>query len=490
MKTLNPPLPLADITSRCRQVQQSWARLTVGERLRPLRTFRRLIYEHQDSLADAVLRDLGKPIEETLGAEVLSLTAACRFLEQEAVKLLRPRRVPGRLRPMWLMGQADTVHRRPRGLIGLIGTWNYPLYLNGVTLAQALTAGNGVVWKPSEVAPASADALFDLICKSGYPNDLVQKLPALREMGKELAEADVDFVSFTGSSGTGRMLATTLARRLIPSTLELSGCDAVFILEDADLTMAARAVWFGATVNRGQTCLAARRVFVQRRVYQPFLDALRPLAESGQPQRLALAAQAEQARRLVREACSEGARLLVEPRGDEHAEICLPRIVVDARPEMSLCREAAFAPVMAVLPFDTVDEALERDAQCSYALGASIFTRTPDRAASWVDRLRTGTVTFNDLIASTAHPATPFGGTRESGWGVTQGAEGLLELTVPQVVSVRSGTYRPHYDLTGGPDASQGEMVRGLLAYENAPSWRQRLAGLWRVVKAMRSKKT
>jgi aldehyde dehydrogenase (NAD+) len=152
---------------------------------------------------------------------------------------------------------------------------------------------------------------------------------------------------------------------------------------------------------------------------------------------------------------------------------------------MALCREASFAPVMAVLPFDTLEEALRMEAECPYALGASVFTRRPERAEAWLGRLRTGSVAVNDVVAPTAHPATPFGGRGESGWGVTQGAEGLLEMTVPQVVSVRSGTFRPHYDLTTGDSASQGEMVRGLLAYEHAPSWGQRVAGLWRVLRGM-----
>ena len=158
-------------------------------------------------------QDLGKSAGDTLMADVLPLADACRFLQQEAARLLRPRRVSSRLRPLWLWGEKDVVYRRPRGLIGLIGTWNYPLFLNGVTLVQALTAGNGVVWKPSEVAPASAGALHELLLRAGYPPDLVPCLPATREAGQALAEADMDYICFTGSSATGRILAATLARR-------------------------------------------------------------------------------------------------------------------------------------------------------------------------------------------------------------------------------------------------------------------------------------
>src|SRR5207253_4065425 len=132
------------------------------------------------------------PADETLAADVLPLADACKFLQQEASRLLRPRRVPSRLRPVWLLGQKDTVHRRPRGLVGIIGTWNYPLLLNGVQIVQALTAGNGVLWKPSEVAPASAERLHQVLLQAGFPETLVQRLPATRDAGPELANAEID----------------------------------------------------------------------------------------------------------------------------------------------------------------------------------------------------------------------------------------------------------------------------------------------------------
>src|SRR5262249_5533102 len=146
---------------------------------------------------------------------------ACRFLLRQAEKLLRPRRVPSGQRPIWLWGQSDTVHRAPRGVVGIIGTWNYPLFLNGIQILQALTAGNAVVWKPSEVTPRFADLLHRLLLRAGYPEDLVGMLPATREMGPVLAEAAVDHVVFTGSAPVGRKLAARLGERLVSSTLEL-----------------------------------------------------------------------------------------------------------------------------------------------------------------------------------------------------------------------------------------------------------------------------
>src|SRR5262249_29055714 len=299
---------LAQMTQKCRKVQRDWAQLPVRQRLRPVRVLRHLLAENCRDLCEAVARDLGKPFEEAVAGELLPFAEACRFLGRQAARLLRPRIVSRRHLPLWLWPQRDTVYRRPRGLVGIIGTWNYPLLLNGVQIIQALTAGNGVLWKPSELAPSAARVLFDLLGRSGYPSDLVHLLPATREAGQELADADVDHIVFTGSSTTGRRLAEHLGRRLVTSTLELSGCDALFVLDDADVDLAARAAWFGATLNRGQTCIASRRILVHQNLYQGFTDALKPLMRDALPMRLALESQVKQADSLVRDALASGAR--------------------------------------------------------------------------------------------------------------------------------------------------------------------------------------
>lgn len=475
---------LDDLLRGARRASTVWSSLPIRHRLQPVRALRHLLVSECEALCAAAARDLGKPAEETLACEVLPLAEACRFLERQAASLLRPRRVPGRLRPLWLWGQHDTVHRRPRGVVGIIGTWNYPLFLNGTQIAQALTAGNAVVWKPSEVAPASAAALHALLRRAGFAAELCPMLEATREAGQALTDAALDHLVFTGSASTGRVIARKLGERLISSTLELSGCDAQFVLADADVPLAARAAWFGVTLNRGQTCLAVRRVFVQRSVYAAFCIALREWASKANPVPLALPAQTQLAERLVREALAQGARLLID--APAPGEACVPRVVLDARPEMALCREASFAPIAAVLPFDTLEDALHMEARCSYALGASIFGKER-RALHLAAALRAGMVSVNDVIVSTAHSATPFGGRGDSGWGVTQGAEGLLEMTLPQVVSVRRGRFRPHYELALGQGAErQAEMLRGLLQSAHAPTLGQRLRGWWRLLRGLR----
>src|SRR5262249_5805515 len=173
--------PFSDITDRCRAQPLEWEKRPLRDRLRPVRAFRNLIAQEALALCDAVRRDIGKPADEALAGELLPLSEACRFLERKASRILRPRRVSIRQRALWLFGQTARVYRRPGGIVGIIGTWNYPIFLNGVQIIQAVTAGNSVVWKPSELGASSAEVLSNLFVQAGYPPNLIEVLPATRE---------------------------------------------------------------------------------------------------------------------------------------------------------------------------------------------------------------------------------------------------------------------------------------------------------------------
>lgn len=485
--TSNNSVDVNALISTSRQTQLRWAGTPLRQRLKYVRAFRHLLVAECDRICRTIAEDVGKDLREVVASEVLPTADACRFVERRASAILRPRSVSWLNLPYWLYGQNDVMHRRPRGVVGVIGTWNYPLYLNAVQIVHALTCGNAVVWKPSEVTPRFAELLCELIHRSGYDQTLFVTLPATREMGPALAEADIDHFVFTGSANVGRKLAARLGERLISSTLELSGCDAQIVLDDADLTLAAKAAWFAVNVNRGQTCIAVRRAFVPRALYPAFCDLLRPFADRATPCPLAMSSQVWQAQRLVDEAIAAGGKLLVDGPVRLDGDLCRPAVIIDAKAEMSICQEASFAPVMAVIPYDKIEDALAEEAKCPYALAASVFTRSTDRARAIAARMRAGSVSVNDVIAPTAHPATSFGGRGASGWGVTQGAEGLLEMTIPQAVSLKSGTFRPHYDMTNPEkmDASDA-MMRGMLQATHAPGFGTRLAGWWKTIVAAR----
>jgi acyl-CoA reductase-like NAD-dependent aldehyde dehydrogenase len=480
--------PFAAEVSRCRVAQTAWSRRPVGDRVRFVRELRRLLVEHADELTAAVEADVGRRPGEVVATDLLPSAAACRFLERRAERILRPRKVGDR--PLWLMGCRDVVHRRPHGVVGVIGTWNYPVYLNVVAISQALVAGNGVLWKPSEVAPRTAGALHELFQRAGVPADLLIRLTATREAGPRLAEADIDFIHFTGSEAVGRKLAARLGERLIPSVLELSGADAMLVLDDADAQLAARAAWYGATLNAGQTCVAVRRAFVHRSRIEEFVAELKPLIEAAAPVRLALESQAVRARQLLAEARAAGAAVVVpvakSAAVSAYPDCVPPAVVLSETANLAIFREASFAPLLAVAPFSTVEQAVALHNACAFGLSASVFTADATEAATIAARLHTGSVVVNDAIAPTAHPATPFGGRGASGWGVSQGEEGLLAMTAPQVVTVRRGTFRPHIDAAVTGDRAADDVTRGLLRMNHAHGLRERWRGLKQLIRGIR----
>ncbi|MFM7799307.1 MAG: aldehyde dehydrogenase family protein, partial [Planctomycetota bacterium] len=239
----------------------------------------------------------------------------------------------------------------------VIATWNYPLQLVGIQLTQAVVAGNRVVVKPSERSPRSQRMLLDLAraaaSAAGLPPDTVTSAEATREAGRELLERErFDHVVFTGSTAVGREVALACARTLTPSTLELSGRDSAIVLADADPKLAARSIWHAATMNAGQTCMAPRRALVDRAIYQRFLDALRPLAASARPVRLADPSMADRCVQLAEAAVQAGGRSLrgvIEP---ANAGSMRPLCVESCPRDTELFEGDHFGPVLAVVPVD------------------------------------------------------------------------------------------------------------------------------------------
>ncbi|HSG39392.1 MAG TPA: aldehyde dehydrogenase family protein, partial [Thermoanaerobaculia bacterium] len=393
-----PPLAWEE----ARMAQAKWAARPLRERLRVIRALRHRIPAAARDLARAAGAD--RPEAEVLSAEIVPLADACRFLEREAPRLLATRRLGADGRPVWLAGVEAEVRREPLGLVLVIAPSNYPLFLPGVQAAQALTAGNAVLWKPGRGGLAAARAFAGLAREAGLPAGLLMVLPEDPQAAREAIAAGMDKVLLTGSAATGREVLAELARHLTPATMELSGCDALFVLPGADLDRAARAVLFGLTLNGGDTCIAPRRIFVPH--------ALAPALE-------------------------KNLRLL---------GVDLP------------------ASGVSLVPVAGPEEALAAAATSPYALGASIFG--PEEAAfAFAGRVRAGSVVVNDVIVPTADPRLPFGGRGESGFGVTRGAEGLLEMTVLKTVSVRRGKRLPHLD---PPHRQDAELFHAYLTLAHA----------------------
>ena len=448
-----PEEPLLDIlvTERvmiARSAQRPWAERSVRDRLAVLRRLRRNIAAAALGGDPHGLTDLAASVQrdsrtETLSAEVLPLVEAVRFLEREAEVLLAPRRPGAAGRPSWLGGVDLEIHREPHGVVLVIGPSNYPLSLPGIQTVQALVAGNAVLLKPGRAGHGAAAALATALAAAGLPEGLLDVLPERSECVRMALEVGVDKVVLTGSADTGREVLRELAPRLVPATMELSGCDAAFVRADADLDRATDALVFGLRLNGGATCIAPRRVFVDSRLAPQLATRLEGAVRSLPPTRVSPEV-AGRARRLIEEALRLGARRLSGPlrldnfRPDNfQADFFPPVVLVDVPREAALLSEDLFAPVLSLVSVSGDGEALALDARCPYALGASVFGAEAG-ARALARRIRAGVVVVNDMVVPTADPRLPFGGRGASGFGVTRGAEGLLEMTVPKALAVRA----------------------------------------------------
>ena len=461
-----------------RIAQGQWEQLPIKDKLQKVRKFRHLLVVQRDKIAKALFLDSGKPYEEALGAEILPLAEACKFLEKNAAHLLSPRKIRSSDTPWWLFLQKSKVHRKARGVVGIIGTWNYPLFLNGVQIIQALVAGNGVVWKPSENALETNKILAELLLET-FPPDIFKELSSSRESGPVLIDSNIDFVVMTGSVETGKAIAKKCAERLIPSTLELSGIDSLLLLDDGDVDLAVSAAWFAMNINAGQTCMASRRFLIPETMLEKVTTKLLELAKKFKPRKILMESQADCALPLIDAALVGGAELIwplnkSDIWKDGNFDAC---ILINVREEMRICNEAIFAPVLSVLTYKTIDDAIGISNACPFGLCASIFTANQVLGEKVALELKVGSVSINDAIVPHAHPATPFGGVGLSGWGATQGEEGLLEMTRPMSISIVSGKFRPHYELATPKAGDSIPIVEGILLALHSPNWVGRIKG-------------
>jgi acyl-CoA reductase-like NAD-dependent aldehyde dehydrogenase len=341
-----------------------------------------------------------------------------------------------------LLGGTVHVLRKPVGVVGAIVPWNYPQTLAMFKLAPLLAAGCTVVMKPSPETVLDGLLLAEAIAEAGLPPGVVNLVPGGRELGAYLVEhPGVDKIAFTGSTAAGRTIARRCGELLRPVTLELGGKSAAIVLDDADLAGATEAL-FGATLaNNGQTCNIGTRVLAPRARYDEVLevfsglanalvvgDSLDPTTQVGP---VASARQRERVEGYIAKGVAEGGRVVAgggRPPEQERGWFVQPTIFADVDNGATIAREEIFGPVLAVIPYDGVDQAVAIANDSEFGLGGSVWSRDPERAQDVARRVQTGSIGINHYMLD---PAAPFGGVKASGIGRELGPEGMaayLEL--------------------------------------------------------------
>ncbi len=456
--------------------QRRWWNSASRDRFRAIFAVAAELAERSDELVAAVKRSATPA--EILTSEVFPLADACKFAGKYGPRILAPYSHSTLLGSWWMGRIGVAVRPEPWGLVLILAPGNYPLFLAGVQMIQAVAAGNAVLVKPSPGCEPVTLLLRDCMAAAGIPKELVQVLPSDVEAGEAAIRLGVDKVVLTGSAGTGRKVLHMLADELTPSAMELSGCDAVFILPQADLKRAAKSIAFALRMNGGATCIAPRRIFVTAANKAALCESLDEELTGAAPTTLRPSILA-QARELISEALTGGARLL-NVHDTQQPEFFLPTVLIDVQPKMRVVQADVFAPLASVIQVADMTEAVRIDASCPYHLGASVFGPEP-HASHWAEQIQAGCVTLNDTLIPTADPRVSFGGRGHSGWGVTRGPEGLLEMTRLKVICERRGRWMPHFDRKV---ATNQTVLTHLLRFFHARTLAERLRSGWAFVRS------
>ncbi|WP_344834027.1 succinic semialdehyde dehydrogenase [Actinocorallia longicatena] len=429
--------------AKAREAQKAWAALPVADRVRPVLKFVDEFIARRDEILDILQWETGKARRHAF-EEFLDVTLGPLYYARKAGKLLAPKRRAG----AFPIATRTSEHRQPKGVVGMITPWNYPISMGVGDTIPALIAGNGVVHKPDTQTALSVLWCVDLMIECGLPRDLWQVVlgdPA--EIGDTLI-GNADYIAFTGSTRAGRLIAEKAAPRLIGYSLELGGKNPMIVLEDADLDKAARGAIRACFSNAGQLCISIERLFVHEKVYDAFVEKFATatramklgssLTFDEQMGSLTYPRQLETVTTHVEQAVEKGATVVAggKARPDLGPLFYEPTILTDVTTDMDLCAGETFGPVVSVYRFSSEEEAIERANDTSYGLNASVWTKNVARGRRVAARIQAGTVNVNEGYGSAmaSHDA-PMGGMKQSGVGRRHGSEGLLKYTEVQTIA-------------------------------------------------------
>ena len=434
---------VANAFAQARSAQRLWAARSVRDRCRIMLRFHDLVLEHRNEALDLVQAETGKSRKDAHD-EVLDVALNARFYARSAPKLLRPKRHLGAL-PL-LIGVEQVAH--PKGVVGVIAPWNYPLTLAISDAIPALLAGNAIVLKPDQQTTTSAFWVRDLLVRAGVPSEVFAVVtgpgPSVGGAVVELA----DYVMFTGSTATGRIIAKRCGERLIGCSMELGGKNAMIVRSDVDVHVAAEIATRACFSNAGQLCISIERMYVNEVIAADFVDlfieyttGLRLAAGLGWMADVGSLTGAAQLRRVteqVDDAVAKGARVLCggKPRPDLGPYFYEPTILTDVPENATLYREETFGPVVAITTVASDDEAIVRANDTEYGLNASVLTSDLAAGRRIARQLHAGTVNVNEgFAAAWGSTRAPMGGMGSSGLGRRHGEEGLLKYTEAQTIA-------------------------------------------------------
>ncbi len=432
---------VAEALTRARAAQPAWAALSFRERADALRRLARRIRDDQ-RLLETLVAESGKPSYEAEIFEILYTLELTRFYTGSVGRraLADDLRSPG----LFPNKRARVVYH-PRGVVGVIGPWNWPLLNNFADAVAPLICGNAVLLKPSEWTPLTSLRVAQLWKDEGLPEAVFQVVTGDAQVGKQLVET-CDMIFFTGSQRAGKLVAQAAGGRLIPAVLELGGKSAMIVLADADLERAARAAVWSGFAHSGQVCIRTERVFVESGVADAFLGLcekeVKRLRHGAQddPQvfdvgTMTFPPQMVHAEEQIEDAIDRGGRLLSGgKRGLSLGNFFEPTIIADATLDMKVMHEETFGPVLPIMRVRDAEEALRLTNESALGLSGSIWSRDEARARQLARRIESGSVCVNDVLFNYLCVEAPLGGMKASGLGLRHGSESLHQFCRIQTI--------------------------------------------------------
>ena len=427
------------LVDKARAAQPGWARLSRKERGRVLRRLAARL-RADDELVRLISAETGKPTLEAFGFEVAYLSEIVRFFtgRQGTASIASDTRSS-----LIFPHKRAQVSWQPRGVVAIIGPWNFPLLNNFGDAVAPLLAGNSVVLKPSPNTPQTSLRVQALWRELGLPEDVFQVALGGPEVGAALVDS-CDMVFFTGSVASGQQVAARAGARLIPGVAEVGGKSAMIVLADADLPAAARAAVWGAFAGAGQVCVRVERALVERTVADEFVRLV--VAETGKLRlgvegdwdvgRVLLPAQIERYRKQIDDAVERGARVLAGGgvRDDLPGIFFSPTVLDHVAPESAVAREETFGPILPIVRIADADEAVRLTNASNLGLSGSVWSRDQSTAMAVARRLVTGSVCINDVLINYFFVGAPLGAAKGAGLGFRHGPEALRQFCYPQTI--------------------------------------------------------
>lgn len=431
---------------KARRAQQEWANLSFKQRATHILKMREYILDHLDELAEIVSTDNGKTRLAALITEVVPSALACTWYAKNAEETLKPIKL--KTSNIMFLNKRSMVIRQPLGVVGIISPWNYPLTIPFGEVVMGLMAGNAIMLKVAAATLNVGRAIENIVAAGELPEGLFQHIIGKGStVGKAFFENKVDKIFFTGSIPTGKLLMKQASEHLTPLSLELGGKDPMIVMEDADLERAANGAVWGAFQNSGQTCSGIERVYVHESIYDPFIQLLKEKTNkirhgidtdfNVEMGAITIEEQLQTIEQHVNEAVEKGAKIIAQskPSHNGNGRFYPATLMVDVDHSMILMKEETFGPILPVMKYKTIEEAIELANDSSMGLTASVWTRDIKKGIKVAEKVQAGVLTINDHVYTHGLNETPWGGVKESGIGRTHSAFGLEEMTVPKVIN-------------------------------------------------------